>query len=98
MAPGLEPFLAYKHLLDALSGWVFDLNVCVEAETALDVTTHLAVWIACKRSLQVFLQHRDNFLARQLDRGDWRVHRDHVVEVIHCDLPGNYRCAKTPTI
>ena len=66
--PGLQLLIAHKHLLDAMSGWIFDLDVGVETETAFDITTHLVVRIACKRSLQVFLQHRDNFLARQLDR------------------------------
>ena len=67
-APGLQWFITDKHLLHTLSGRTLDLNVSVEPETALDVTTHLVVRIACKRSLQIFLQHRDNFLARQLDR------------------------------
>src|SRR5450756_1994878 len=68
IAPKLSPLIAYKHLLDALSGWIFDLNVSVETKTAFDVTTHLVVRITCKGSLQIFLQHRDNFLARQLNR------------------------------
>ena len=67
-APLLYLFVTHKHLLDALSGRILDLQVHVETETAFDVPTHLAVRIARKRSFQILLQHRDNFLARQLDR------------------------------
>jgi hypothetical protein len=68
MTPGFNLFTAYKHLLDALSGRIFDLDIGVEAKTAFDITPHLVVRITCKRSLQVLLQHRDNFLAPQFDR------------------------------
>ena len=44
--PRLQLFITYKHLLDALSGRILDLNVGVETEAALDVATHLAVRIA----------------------------------------------------
>ena len=68
MAPGLQLFITDKHLLHALPGRILDLDVDVETKTAFDVATHLVVRIAGKRSFQIFLQHRDNFLTCQLDR------------------------------
>ena len=68
IAPGLQRFITDKNLLHALSGRILDLNVGVETKTAFDVTPHLLIRIARKRPFQIFLQHRDNFLAHQLDR------------------------------
>ena len=68
MAPGLQLFITDKHLLHTLPGRILDLDVDVETKTAFDVATHLVVRIAGKRAVQIFLQHRDNFLACQLDR------------------------------
>ncbi len=50
MTPGFKRFIAYKNLLHTLSGRIFDLDVDVETETAFDVTPHLVIGIAGKRT------------------------------------------------
>jgi hypothetical protein len=40
IASGLQRFITYKHLLDALSGRILDLDVDVETKAAFDVASH----------------------------------------------------------